>query len=96
MARVTEQRDHPLSMRLTEEDIAVIDRAAALRGCSRADFMREAAVRAAKEALMEDTLIRMSADGFEAFPHVSASPARAVPEMVDLLRRRAPWESGQG
>ena len=45
---------------------------------------------------MENTLVRMSAGGFEAFLQVLASPARAVPEMVEVLRRHAPWESGQG
>ncbi|OYV41922.1 MAG: hypothetical protein B7Z75_14715 [Acidocella sp. 20-57-95] len=42
------RKDHPLSMRLPEGDIAIIDRAADLRGRSRTDFVREAAVRAAE------------------------------------------------
>ena len=46
------RKDYPLSMRLPEADIAVIDRAAALRGRSRTDFVREAAVRAAEAALL--------------------------------------------
>ena len=37
----------PLSMRLPDSDIAIIDCAAALRGRSRTDFVRDAAVRAA-------------------------------------------------
>ena len=35
------RKDHPLSMRLPEADIAVIDRAANLRGRSRTDLVRE-------------------------------------------------------
>jgi hypothetical protein len=38
------RRDHSLSMRLQEADIALIDRAADLRGRSRTDFVREAAL----------------------------------------------------
>ena len=52
MTGATKRKDHPLSMRLPEGDIAIIDRAADLRGRSRTDFVREAAVRAAEEVLM--------------------------------------------
>ena len=53
MPRVVKRKEHPLSMRLPETDIAIIDRAASLRGRSRTDFVREAAVRAAEDVLME-------------------------------------------
>lgn len=93
MLRVVERKEHPLSMRLPEADIAMIDRAATLRGRSRTDFVREAAVRAAENVLMENAPIRMSADGFDAFLKALSSPAVAVPEMVKLLQRPAPWEN---
>ena len=92
MPRSAQRKDHPLSMRLPEADIAVIDRAARLRGRSRTDFIREAAVRAAEEAILDQAPIRMSVDGFEAFMQVLSGPATAVPEMVEVLSRRAPWE----
>jgi uncharacterized protein (DUF1778 family) len=88
------RKEHPLSMRLPEADIAVIDRAAALRGRSRTDFVREAAVRAAEDVLMETAPIRMSAAGFRAFTAALSKPTAAVPEMVELFGRAAPWESG--
>ena len=80
-------------MRLPAADIAIIDRAAGLRGRSRTDFVRDAAVREAEAVLMEKTLIRMSSGGFAAFMAAIAAPGRAVPEMVELLKRGAPWES---
>ena len=92
-AATLKRKDHPLSMRLPEGDIAIIDRAADLRGRSRTDFMREAAVRAAEEVLMERALVRMSAEGFDAFMQAVSAPAEPVPEMVASLRRRAPWET---
>ena len=76
--RAAGRKEHPLSMRLAEADIAIIDRAAGLRGRSRTDFVREAAVRAAEEVLIERTLIRMSP---KALPP-SATPSR---------RRRPPF-----
>jgi uncharacterized protein (DUF1778 family) len=41
MRRAVERKEHPLSMRLPEADIAIIDRAATLRGRSRTDFVRD-------------------------------------------------------
>lgn len=93
MTAKTARSDYPISMRLPEADIAMIDRAAGLRGRSRTDFVREAAVRAAEDVLMEQHLVRMSPDGFAAFLAVIETPAAPVPEMVDLVQRRAPWEA---
>ena len=92
MPRSERRKDHPLSMRLPQADIAIIDRAAVLRGRSRTDFVREAAVRAAEDVVMEALPIRMSPDGFQAFLDAVSAPAAPVPEMVELLRRQAPWE----
>jgi len=94
MASTARRKEHPLSMRLPETDIAMIDRAADLRGRSRTDFVRDAAVRAAEEVIMESTLVRMSPQGFEAFMAAITAPAAAVPEMVDLLKRKAPETTG--
>lgn len=93
MSRALERKDYPLSMRLPEADIAVIDRAAALRGRSRTDFVRDAAVRAAEDVLMETAPIRMSPAGFKAFMAALSGPAQAVPEIVELFRRQSPWEA---
>lgn len=92
MARNAERKEHPISMRLPEADIAMIDRAAGLRGRSRTDFVRNAAVRAAEDVLMENRLIRMSSAGFDEFMAVLSAAAAPVPEMVELARRPAPWE----
>jgi uncharacterized protein (DUF1778 family) len=94
MRRTVERKEHPLSMRLPEADIAIIDRAATLRGRSRTDFVRDAAVRAAEDVLMETIPIRMSSAGFKAFMAALSGPATAVPEMIELFRRAAPWETG--
>ncbi len=94
MATNAERKEHPISMRLPEADIAMIDRAAGLRGRSRTDFVREAAVRAAEDVLMENRLIRMGAEGFNEFMAILSAPAAVVPEMAELARRPAPWEPG--
>jgi uncharacterized protein (DUF1778 family) len=86
------RKERPLSMRLPEADIAVIDRAAELRGSSRTEFVRDAAVRAAEDVIMEDMPIRMTGEGFESFLEALSTPAKAPDAMVELLRRAAPWE----
>ncbi len=93
MVRFTSRKGHPLSMRLSDADIAIIDRAASLLGRSRTELMRDAAVRAAEEVIMENTVIRMSPEGFTAFVELLDRPAKPVPEMVELLKRPAPWET---
>lgn len=96
MATTANRKDHPLSMRLPDADLAIIDRAARLRGRSRTDFVRDAAVRAAEDVLMESGLVRMSEDGFAAFLAVLSAPAAPVPSMVEILQRPAPWEKDRG
>jgi uncharacterized protein (DUF1778 family) len=90
--RAAGRKEHPLSMRLPEADLAIIDRAAGLRGRSRTDFVREAALHAAEKVLLERTLIRMSSAAFAAFREAIEAPAAPARELVELLRRPAPWE----
>jgi uncharacterized protein (DUF1778 family) len=80
-------------MRLPEADIAIIDRAATLRGRSRTDFVRDAAVRAAEDVLMETMPVRMSPAGLKAFMAALSGAATAVPEIAELFQRPAPWEA---
>jgi uncharacterized protein (DUF1778 family) len=94
MVANAERKEHPISMRLPEADIAMIDRAANLRGRSRTDFVRDAAVRAAEDVLMESRPIRMSPEGFADFMAAVSGPATPAPEMVNLAKRPAPWEPG--
>ena len=95
MNSTTRRREYPLSMRMPEADVAMIDRAASLRGRSRTDFMREATVQAAEHVLIENTLVRMSEDSFAAFMNAVAAPALPVSQMVEMFSRKAPWGAEQ-
>jgi len=95
MPRITRRKKYSLSMQLSESNIAIIDFAAMRLGRSRTDFVREVAVRAAEDVLMETAPIRMSAAGFRAFIDALSKPARPVPEMRELFQRMAPWETGK-
>jgi len=85
------RKDYPLAMRLPESDIAIIDRAAGIKGRSRTEFVRDAAVRAAEEVVMDNTVIRMSPEGFAEFESAIAGPGKAVPELVRVFEARLPW-----
>ena len=67
-------------------------RAASIRGSSRTEFVREAAVRAAADVVMERAVITMSAAGFAAFAKAIAGEGKPVRELVKILTRKAPWE----
>jgi uncharacterized protein (DUF1778 family) len=56
-----------------------------------ADFERDAGVKAAEEVVLERPLVRMSAQGFGALVAAIEAPAAAVPELVELFKRRVPW-----
>ncbi|WP_370678228.1 DUF1778 domain-containing protein [Pleomorphomonas sp. PLEO] len=92
MSDAAKRKDYPVSMRLPEADLAIIDRAARLRGRSRTDFVREAAMQAAEEVVLQTLPIRMSPEGFQAFMDVLSEPAQPVSAMVEALKRPAPWE----
>jgi uncharacterized protein (DUF1778 family) len=79
-------------MRLPAGDVELIDRAARVRGRSRTDFVREAAVRLAEETLLERALVRMSSRGFSAFVRAIAGKGKPVKALVDVMKRKAPWE----
>jgi len=94
MATTVERKEYPIAIRLPAEDVAMIDRAASLHGRSRTDFVRDAAVRAAEEVVMEQGLVRMNPEGHADFMEVLSRAAAPVPEMVELGKRPAPWEPG--
>jgi uncharacterized protein (DUF1778 family) len=88
-----QSKPYPLSLRLPQSDVALIDRAAKMKGRSRTEFMREAAVREAELMTLDRTAFVMSSAGFKAFMDEIDSPATPVPNMVDRLKRKAPWEA---
>jgi uncharacterized protein (DUF1778 family) len=85
-----------ISIRLAEADIVLIDRAAGLRGQSRSEFIREAAVQTAEDTPVENRTVRLSPEGFAEFVAALEGPPVRVPEMLELLQRRAPWETTEG
>lgn len=83
----------PLSFRFDEQDLAIIDRAAKLRGHSRTQFVRDAAVRAAEEAIYDATVIKLSPEDWAMVEDMLANPGEPSEKLKALMRKRPAWEN---
>src|SRR5882757_3521848 len=61
------RKETPVSMRFRNEDLAVIDRGAALLGLSRTEFVRRAALHDAQLAMLSQTVVRVSSNTYADF-----------------------------
>jgi uncharacterized protein (DUF1778 family) len=92
MSRAT-RKENPVSFRMQASDISIIDRAAELRGSSRTEFVRDAAVREAEAVLLQRSIVKMTASEFRRLMTTLDAPPQVVPELVKTFRRKAPWEN---
>lgn len=83
-------------MRLPERDVALITRAAALLGCSRTEFIRDVAVRAAEEVLSEQSTLRLSPDRFAAFTAALSAQPQKVAEAIRQAPTSAAFRQKEG
>ncbi|MER9632105.1 DUF1778 domain-containing protein [Mesorhizobium sp. M0296] len=81
-----------VSMRFRDDDLTIIDRGAQLLGLSRTEFMRRAALHEAQAAILNETVIRVSPEAYDAFMQAISAPAAAPPpKATERLRRPPPW-----
>lgn len=85
-------RDRAINIRTNEDQRALIDRAAALAGKSRSDFMVESAMRQAERVLLDRTFFALDNDAFERFEQILESPVPAPDELRALMHAKAPWD----
>ena len=90
--RLKAAKRETLNVRVKSEDRNLIDRAARLLGKSRTDFLLESARRAAQDALLDQTLFKVSPSIYAEF----VARLDAPPAPSDRLRRTMatpmPWE----
>jgi uncharacterized protein (DUF1778 family) len=92
MARQT-IRDAPINLRARPAQRALIDRAAALVGKNRSDFMLEVSCREAENLLLDQCLFRLDAGAFAAFEAALAAPPSDNPALRAVMAAKAPWEA---
>jgi uncharacterized protein (DUF1778 family) len=85
-------RRETLNIRVKPADRGLIDRAAALTGRTRTDFILEASRRAAEEALVDRTLFLVSPEAYAAFVARLDAPPAPNGRLVRTMTTPAPWE----
>ena len=86
-------REANIHIRARPVDRDLIDRAAALLGKSRSEFVIETMRREAQEVLLDQTQFVVDAKTFKAFVAELDRPPRDNPRLRALFQRKAPWES---
>ena len=81
-----------LNVRIKREDRNLIDRAAQLLGKSRTDFLLEAGRRAAEDALLNQTLFKVSPKAYAAFVARLDAPPAPNKKLRRTMTTPAPWE----
>ncbi len=81
-----------LNVRIKPEDRSLIDRAAHLVGKSRTDFLLEAARRAAEDALLDQTLFKVSPTVYAQFVARLDAPPAPNARLRRTMTTPAPWD----
>ena len=81
-----------LNVRVKPEDRNLIDRAARLLGKSRTDFLLESAKRAAQDALLDQTLFKVSPSAYAEFVARLDAPPAPNERLRRTLTTPVPWE----
>jgi len=79
-------------MRIKPEDRILIDRAAHLAGKSRTDFLLEAARRAAEDAVLDQTLFKVSPRTYAKFVARLDAPPKPNARLRRTMTTPAPWD----
>lgn len=85
------QRDS-LNLRIKPEERGLIDKAAALTGKTRTDFVLEAARQAAVEALTDRTLFLVDPETYAKFVAALDAPPRPNAKLIRTMQTPAPWD----
>ena len=85
-------RTAPINLRALDSQRSLIDRAAALLGKNRSDFMLETACREAENVLLDQRLFLLNQADFDAFNQAINAPVKDNPALRKLMTRKAPWE----
>ena len=86
----TAQSTRPVNLRVRDDVRGLIDQAARVQGKSRSDFMIDAARRAAEDALLDQTLVRVDAKTYAQFIAILDLPPSS-PGYDRLMSAPRPW-----
>ena len=81
-----------VNFRMKDERLALIDRAAAIRGVTRTEFVLRSSEAAAIEALSDRPVIALDDDVYDAFVAALDSPVEPNDRLLNLMTRTPLWE----
>tara|TARA_R110000823_G_scaffold55161_4_gene134857 strand:- start:9556 stop:9846 length:291 start_codon:yes stop_codon:yes gene_type:complete len=82
-----------LNIRIKPEERGLIDRAAKARGKNRTEFVLEAARIAAEEAIMDQAIISVTPEAYQAFLEQLDMPPTPNERLRKTLQAPAPWDT---
>ena len=81
-----------VNFRLKDDRLALIDRAAAIRGVTRTEFVLRSSEAAAIETLNERPVIALDAEAYSAFVAALDAPVEPNNRLQELFGRQPRWE----
>lgn len=81
-----------IELRASDDDRALIDRAAAAMGTDRSSFLLAEGRLAALRVLADREQFVLDADGQEEWERINSSPGQVLPGLVRLVARSSPFE----
>ena len=81
-----------VNFRMTDERLALIDRAAAIRGVTRTEFVLRSSEAAAIETLNERPVIALDDEAYDAFVAALDAPVQPNDRLKERFPRRPLWE----
>jgi uncharacterized protein (DUF1778 family) len=82
-------------MRFDKAGLAKIDRAAALQGSTRSEFVRRSATVEAERVLLDQVYFNVDRESFDFITEVISKPASGK-EFERLMAAKAPWDKVEG
>jgi uncharacterized protein (DUF1778 family) len=92
MGTVRRTKRDSLNLRIKPEERGLIDRAARTLGKTRTDFVLEAARRAAEEALLDRTELKVNREAYAEFLARLDAPPRPNAKLRRTMKTKALWE----
>ena len=88
----SERRNNTINLRVGEAQKETIDRAAAIQGKSRTEFILDPAYQEATSFLLDRKFFLVDDEKFEAFERQLEATTPSHLKMKALLERSAPWD----
>jgi uncharacterized protein (DUF1778 family) len=92
-ANTDQPKRETLNIRIKPEERSLIDRAAKARGKNRTEFVLEAARIAAEEAILDQAILSVTPEAYQAFLEQLDLPPKPNERLRKTMQAPAPWDT---